>query len=360
MKTSSTETEKGMNGRLLTGRRPSFPPSAPTQTSPRLTWLAIMRGITILLVVMNHVQLIDLSTGENHPFCEQVSQWFAPFRMPLFIFSSGGLLFLSRIDKGRNTPEVYRDKWGRIMTLFFFFVIVYYGIKWLMAGIVKTPTTLSMSDFLLSFVYFGGRPSAPLWFLATLMTLMLLYPLFRWLAEVPWRMHAFLPLTIALRFADLSAYETYNIFNLLQLHHHLVYFFFGIYFFRFRLYRFLDGMGLFIVLLCMYLGLALIHMDFGAAMVGIMLMVSLSRLLERPLPGLCRHWRDYVFQVYLMGMICQGVVELIIWKRWCYNESLFAVFYVLNIAAGLYIPVLIAKTVERCPVKFIRLCFGLK
>ena len=222
MKTTSPETEKGINGRLLKGSRPSFPPSALTQTSPRLTWLAIMRGITILLVVMNHVQLIDLSTGGNHPFCEQASQWFAPFRMPLFIFSSGGLLFLSRIDKGRNTPEVYRDKWGRIMTPFFFFVIVYYGIKWLMAGIVKTPTTLSMSDFLLSFVYFGGRPSAPLWFLATLMTLMLLYPLFRWLAKVPWRMHTFLPLTIALRFVDLSAYEVYNVFNLLQLHHYLV------------------------------------------------------------------------------------------------------------------------------------------
>lgn len=178
--------------------------------------------------------------------------------------------------------------------------------------------------------------------------------------KVPWRMHTFLPLTIALRFVDLSAYEVYNVFNLLQLHHYLVYFFFGIYFFRFRLYKFFDGMGIFFVLLCIYLGLALTNTDFGTASAGIMLMVSLSRLLEKPLPGLCRHWRDYVFQVYLMGMICQGVVELVIWKRWCYNESFFAVFYVLNIAAGLYIPVLVAKMVERCPVKFIRLCFGLK
>lgn len=32
----------------------------------RLVWEDILRGVTILLVVMNHVSLVDMSTGANY------------------------------------------------------------------------------------------------------------------------------------------------------------------------------------------------------------------------------------------------------------------------------------------------------
>ena len=35
----------------------------------RIEWLAVLRGLNILLVVMVHVQLVDMSTGQNHAFC---------------------------------------------------------------------------------------------------------------------------------------------------------------------------------------------------------------------------------------------------------------------------------------------------
>ena len=35
----------------------------------RLEWLSLMRGLSIVLVVMFHVQLVDMATGENHSLC---------------------------------------------------------------------------------------------------------------------------------------------------------------------------------------------------------------------------------------------------------------------------------------------------
>ena len=75
----------------------------------KIEWLAVLRGLNILLVVMFHVQLIDMSTGENHAFCNEITSFFTPIRIPLFIFISGGLLFLSRIRKEWEIKKLYRD-----------------------------------------------------------------------------------------------------------------------------------------------------------------------------------------------------------------------------------------------------------
>ena len=91
-------------------------------TSNLMDWLSVMRGLNIVLVVMYHVQLIDFATGNNHITCEQIPSIFIPVRMPFFIFSSGGLLFLSRINKNWNTKDLYWDKFQRIIIPFLFFV----------------------------------------------------------------------------------------------------------------------------------------------------------------------------------------------------------------------------------------------
>ena len=52
--------------------------------------------------------------------------------------------------------------------------------------------------------------------------------------------------------------------------------------------------------------------------------------------------------------------EIVLWKMVFYNEQLFALFYLLNVAAGVAMPIVVAKLVERCPWRALRLCFGLK
>ena len=59
---------------------------------------------------MFHIQLIDLSTGENHEICNLICYPFNPIRMPLFIFISGGLLYVSRLSRNWITLDLYKDK----------------------------------------------------------------------------------------------------------------------------------------------------------------------------------------------------------------------------------------------------------
>ena len=90
------------------------------------------------------------------------------------------------------------------------------------------------------------------------------------------------------------------------------------------------------------------------------MMCAISMKIAQYYPHLFNSFREYIFQIYLMSLPFQGFVELVLWKRLFYNENLFLLFYVLNVLSGLLIPVLIAKYIERCNIKFIRLCFGLK
>lgn len=326
----------------------------------RIAWLSVLRGLNIALIVMFHVQLVDFSTGMNHPFCEMISSPFTPLRVPLFIFISGGLLYLSRIQKGWSVGRLYLDKAQRILIPFVFFVTFYYVFKLSLGAFVKTPIHASVTDYLESFVVFEGHASAPLWFLATLTVLMMLYPLFQWLCEKSWRMMVFFLLSGAFYFADFSSLVERNYFYLFKLNRYLVFFFVGIFFFKYQIHRYLDRIVVFLFLVMCYALSYWQDVPLLTPLLGILMMCSGCLLVARRLPGLFSSFSEYIFQIYLMSMIFQAFVELILWKRLFYNEALFPLFYILNVAAGIFLPVLVAKVMERCPWRWLRLCFGLK
>ena len=326
----------------------------------RIQWLGILRGLNILLVIMVHVQLVDMSTGENHSFCNALSFPFHPIRMPLFIFISGGLLYLSRIRKNISTKALYKDKFQRIMIPFVFFVIVYYLIKATFNQFAKTPIDLSWSNFLESFIYYRGHSSQPLWFLAVLMFLMLMYPLFCYLCKNKYRMIAFLIFCCGIFFIDTDLESRWNVFYILEVQHYLVYFFFGIFFFRFELYKYIENIGILLVLVLLYAACYYFSLGLLTSFIGISMMCALCLKIGTYMPKLFSSFREYIFQIYLMSLPFQNFVELILWKKLFYNEEFVYVFYVLNVLVGLFIPVIISKLIERCNIKFVRLCFGLQ
>lgn len=327
--------------------------------SQKIEWLSLLRGLNIVLVLMFHVNLIDMTTGMNHSFCSEICIPFNAIRMPLFIFISGGLLYLSRIKKNYTVKDLYYDKFQRIMIPFIFFVIIYFSIKILFSQFTKTPTELSLNYFLESFIYFRGHPSAPLWFLAVLMMFMLLYPLYRFLCKKLALMIAFLLFCCLFYFVDYNIDEKYNVFFILDIQYYLVYFFFGIFVFRFEYYKYLNSIPVLLLLIVFYTIAIIFHIPLISSFLGILMMCSICMQLSRYIPHLFDSFRDYIYQIYLMSFPFQAFIELILWKKLFYNENYFLLFYLLSILSGLLIPVWIAKIVERCPVKLIRLCFGL-
>ena len=326
----------------------------------RIEWLAIMRGLNILLVVIAHAQLINITTGDPFPITDYFSSYLVPVRMPLFIFCSGGLLYLSRIQKNWTVGNLYRDKAQRILCPFLFFVTFYYVLKMAMNVYVKTKVDYSVADFFLSFAVYSNHPSVHLWFLAVLMWFMLLYPLFQWLCQKDMRMILFLAFSIGIYFIDTQPDPQKNYFFLLTLNHYLVYFFAGIFFFRFRLYEYLNYWWTTLLLVALYVLFYTLGLWLLTSMTGILAAVSLCRQLSRFLPGLFSSFREYIYQIYLISLIFQGLVELILWRKLFYSPQMVVPFFVLNILLGLYVPVLISKLVERTSYRWLHLALGLK
>ena len=326
----------------------------------RIQWIAIMKGLDILFVVMVHIQLIDMATGENHAFCNIVNAPFHAFKMPLFFFISGGLLYLTRICKNVPILDLYKDKCKRLLIPFVFFVVVYYLLKVVFNQFSKTPIEVSIGNFLESFVYYRGHSSQLLWFLAVLMCMMLLYPLYVELCKKRNSMIAFFVFCCAVFFIDTDGDSRWNVFSILLLNQYLVFFFAGILFFRFRLYEYIGKPYVAIGLVVLYgVSLYCYYIPLLTSFIGILMMCALCLNIARYLPNLFSSYREYIFQIYLMSLPFQNFVELILWQRLFYNEQLFFLFFTLNLLSGLLIPVLISKIVERCPVRIVRLCFGL-
>lgn len=329
-------------------------------TRERIQWLALLRGLNIILVVMGHVQLIDMSTGLNHGFCEKMAEPFGPLRMPLFIFCSGGLLYLSRIRKQWQTRDVYVDKFYRILCPFLFFVTFYYFFKLVLNPFTKTKVLFSVGDFLESFAVYYNHPSAHLWFLPVLLVFMLLYPLFRWLCQRDASMWIFLLFCIIFYHVDVTICGSENYFFINSLNNYLVFFFLGILFFKYELYGYLSSAWSAVVLVVMYVLGYLFIQHLITSFIGIFMMIALCQQIARYWPSLFGSFREYIYQIYLMSFIFQPFVELILWKKIFYNETLFLLFYVLNILSGIFMPVLVSKLAERYGTRWIKICLGLK
>lgn len=328
--------------------------------SNNIQWLTLLRTINIVLVVMFHIQLVDIQTGDNHLFCSFVTYPFNPIRMPLFIFISGGLLFLSRIKQNWDVLSLYKDKFVRIMIPFIFFVNFYFVFKASLNSVVKTPIEISISYYLESFFIYYQHPSAPMWFLATLMTLMMFYPIFCYACKNIAFMAVLFILSSFAYFYDLGSLFENNYFNFAYLNYYFIYFYLGIIFFRYSLYQYLNKFRVSIFLILLYSILNYFDIEMVMSIVGIMTMVSVIMNISKYVKIDISYIGNHIYQIYLMSFVFQAFVELVLWKKLFYNENLFFVFYLLNLSFGVFMPLLVTKFVEKCPYKLIRLCFGLK
>lgn len=108
---------------------------------------------------------------------------------------------------------------------------------------------------------------------------------------------------------------------------------------------------------CNLMGLLPSSMKAESAMVGTFFSMSLCLILGKYLPYLFSSFRDYTFQIFLIGIFFQMAF------RWIYvrldNEILFVPMWLLSVVIGIYLPVMIAKGIQKYTPKYVRMCFGL-
>lgn len=95
------------------------------------------------------------------------------------------------------------------------------------------------------------------------------------------------------------------------------------------------------------------------AFVGIIGFVWLSKYLSSKYPKILGSFRDYSFQIFLLGIYPQMFVELFLMKKF---TALWTqpVLLILSVLLGLYVPVLVSKLAQKVGNKYINMVLGLK
>lgn len=141
-------------------------------SSNKINWISILQGWAMFLVVLGHCEIWT----ENHWFkdvCYGV-------HMPLFMFVSGGLFYLTRLQKNWSWKDVAVDKLKRLGMPYLFFIAFAFGLKVLLASKVKNGVEVSWSGFLEGYAYPMNSGMKEMWFVAALFLIMLAFPFYKW------------------------------------------------------------------------------------------------------------------------------------------------------------------------------------
>ena len=323
----------------------------------KIQWLAVLQGFSMLLVVIGHVSLTNVPGDPSTPIATGIERTIYSFHMPLFIFISGWLFYYTCIRKEKPYNDVVMAKLKRLGIPFLIFTLVATLLKSALPSLMHRPVTAQ--ELVDTFLLFRSNPLGEMWFIIVLFELMLLYPVYKIMIED--KIAAVIGLGGAVLISKLFPDVSY--FNLGRVAYMLPFFVVGIICCRFDWHKFMSKWCFFLLLTglfiaCNIMGLLSPNvMKAETAFVGTLFAMSLCIIVGKYIPKLFSSFRDYTFQIFLMGIFFQMAI------RWAYvklnNEMLFVPMWLLSVIIGVYAPTLIATVIDRKAPKYIKMCFGL-
>ncbi len=329
--------------------------------SDRIIWLSIIQGWAILLVVIGHVSAYTYSgiEGELYPVSECIQRLCYAFHMPLFMFVSGGLLYLTRIERSWTTGRLYIDKVKRLLIPFIAFTIIGFMMKLPVAGISKSGMDISLHGLIMAFFDPANGPLKELWFVGTLMWLMLIYPVYKTLLRIRWGGVLLLIVALVPLAADIH-FDVTGWFNLAGVSRYAFYFIGGMLFFRYRCMEWLSThhwATAMATLLYIAGVVASIIPGIVTALAGIIMSFGWASIVSHMYPGLFKSFRDHTFQIFLVGIYPQMFVELFVWRH-IHEEWMMIPFYIVSCVLALATGVIVSRVAQRLPLHWMRWCFG--
>ena len=151
-------------------------------------------------------------------------------------------------------------------------------------------------------------------------------------------------------------------FNLGRVAYMLPFFVSGILCCRFEWHKYMSKWWFLLTMtilfiLCNVMGLLPEPMKTETAFVGTLFAMSLCLIVGKYMPKLFCSFRNYTFQIFLMGIFFQMAI------RWGYvkwdNEMLFVPLWLMSVIIGVYVPTFIARIIEKKAPTIVRMCLGL-
>lgn len=333
-----------------------------------ILWLSVLQGWSMLLVVIGHITLTNGVNDYATPIgtiAMQIQHIIYGFHMPLFMLISGFLFYFTQIRKEKLYKETIVAKLKRLGVPFLFFTTACLFLKFAFNPLMKRPVEFSyriITDSL--FITSGGNPLGEMWFIFTLLILFMFYPLYKVSLQKTIYIVSFVVFAILL---NLFFPTGIKFLCLSQIAKFLVFFYAGILLSKYEFYKKLDSWLIFAICVVVFAFLWIVEApQIITALVGITASFSLCLCIVHYLPNLFSSFRDYTFQIFLIGIFPQIAIRFLYAKIIAeiqYNAMLHGIIYIFlyitSILIALYIPAFIAKTVEKIPYKWIRMCFGL-
>lgn len=330
----------------------------------KILWLSIVQGWAILLVVIGHVNGFTYSgnqSNEMYPMSELIHTLCYAFHMPLFMFVSGGLLYFTRLQKGWDTPSLYIDKLKRLMIPYLFFTVVTFVLKGFLSSYTKRGVDTTPAGLLQAIVDPANGPLGEMWFIGTLMWLMLMYPLYRVAMKWQWTELILLAVTL-LPLIFSNDFHIKGWFNINSVPRFAFFFFGGMLFFKYRLHSWFENrLWPAIVLTIIFPILPILGFKdhLFTPSVGILMSLAWGIWIADRCPKIFSSFRDHSFQIFLVGIFPQMFVELFLWKR-LHHEWLQIPYYILSCVLALAFAVAVSRMASRIKTPWLRWCFGLK
>lgn len=327
----------------------------------KINWLLVLQGWAMLWVVIGHSSLGV--AGEGPEWDNALYHFAYSFHMPLFMLVSGWLFYLTRLAD-KNTPprwpycKIIKDKAVRLLLPGLVFSIVALALKVAFPGEMTRQVDLSLPGIAHSYLYPNDNPMRELWFITTLFWFFLLTPFWRWALEKKWTMWTVMTALVFLHFVHPSV----ELLCIGRVFNYALWFFLGLVICKEEYVNkyLVKQPWIALVIGVVIYGLKfLIQGSIGvflATVGGIVASFGLALIADKYLPKLFFSFRNYTYQIFLMGIFAQMFVKIV----YRHISMPYVAGYVLCLLAGLYVPVVVSKAIEKSNWKPFKLCVGLK
>ena len=325
----------------------------------KINWLLILQGWAMLWVVVGHSFLGTVNEG---PLWENALVKFAySFHMPLFMFVSGWLFYLTRLKSrelanggGWNYNQIVKDKALRLLLPGLVFSIFAFVTKAVFPSEVARSAGLSLGEVFHSYLYPIENPLMELWFIVTLFWFFVIFPLWEVSLRNDKKMWLMVVLLIVLHFC----HPNVQFLCLERVFKYAIWFYLGIVICKTgtieRVFNKVPWLTFFVGIVIYVLGY---YTDsFITKIGGITLSIGFALLADKYVPRLFFSFRNYTYQIFLMGIFAQVAIKIL----YRHITMPYVVGFLICFAAGLYIPVLVSRLVKQTKWKPLLMCIGLK
>ena len=315
----------------------------------QIDWLAILRGLAVVLVIIYHVPTDEIESLEQ-PFV--IFNDIFSFRMPLFFFISGYLLYYTKIRKNGSFSSIIKERIPRIVIPYIFITMSVFFIKYFAGYRIGIPNMeLSLMGIINIFLYpLSKSPWDILWFLNVVLIFFLCYPLLKLSLKNVYSAVSTLVFLILIHY---FAPKEIELLDLSYVFFYFVFFYFGLFLARFELHKYAPRKDVLILCLIIMASVKILEYNniiqntrFIYSIPGILVSINFAMQCEKVRPTLFSSFRKYYYQIYLWGKFFQSPI-FIIYGIISNNIFIAIVFIIISVTFGLYGPVLLCKIAEK-------------